>query len=98
MEKKIAELTKPEYKFDLMLSEDGSGRGAALVAAVATKQEIRRKISMEQMGYNVGPIEPVNRKNSRMEMNQMIAQLNATNLDNDSNNNSKNVQSSKITK
>jgi hexokinase len=37
MEKKISELVHPEYKFDLMLSEDGSGRGAALVAAVAAK-------------------------------------------------------------
>ncbi|KAI1285942.1 Hexokinase type 2 [Halotydeus destructor] len=35
MERKISELIHPEYKFDLMLSEDGSGRGAALVAAVA---------------------------------------------------------------
>jgi hexokinase len=34
MERKISELIHPEYKFDLMLSEDGSGRGAALVAAV----------------------------------------------------------------
>jgi len=39
MEKKIAELTNPEYKYDLMLSEDGSGRGAALVAAVAVRQQ-----------------------------------------------------------
>lgn len=39
MEKKIAELTRPQYKFDLMLSEDGSGRGAALVAAVAVRQQ-----------------------------------------------------------
>ncbi|XP_077544068.1 hexokinase A isoform X1 [Haemaphysalis longicornis] len=38
MEAKIAELANPQYKFDLMLSEDGSGRGAALVAAVATRQ------------------------------------------------------------
>ncbi|XP_022669594.1 hexokinase-2-like isoform X3 [Varroa jacobsoni] len=37
MEAKIAELTNPDYKFDLMLSEDGSGRGAALVAAVAVR-------------------------------------------------------------
>ncbi|KAF8784592.1 hexokinase-2-like [Argiope bruennichi] len=37
MEKKIEELTIPDYKFDLMLSEDGSGRGAALVAAVAER-------------------------------------------------------------
>jgi len=33
MQHKISELVHPEYKFDLMLSEDGSGRGAALVAA-----------------------------------------------------------------
>jgi hexokinase len=39
MEKKIAELTRPKYRFDLMLSEDGSGRGAALVAAVAVRQQ-----------------------------------------------------------
>ncbi|RWS08560.1 Hexokinase-2-like protein [Dinothrombium tinctorium] len=39
MVKKISELTHPEYKFDLMLSEDGSGRGAALVAAVAVRQK-----------------------------------------------------------
>jgi len=37
MEKKIEELTVPDYKFDLMLSEDGSGRGAALVAAVSER-------------------------------------------------------------
>jgi len=37
MEKKIEELTIPDYKFDLMLSEDGSGRGAALVAAVSER-------------------------------------------------------------
>ena len=28
-----------DYKFDLMLSEDGSGRGAALVAAVLKRNE-----------------------------------------------------------
>ncbi|KAG9508929.1 Hexokinase HKDC1 [Fragariocoptes setiger] len=39
MEKKIAQLADPKYKFDLMLSEDGSGRGAALVAAVAHRQQ-----------------------------------------------------------
>lgn len=45
MEKKVAELTNPEYKHTLMLSEDGSGRGAALVAAVAVRQqeELKRK-------------------------------------------------------
>ncbi|XP_053202339.1 hexokinase-2-like isoform X2 [Panonychus citri] len=41
MERKIADLVHPEYKFDLMLSEDGSGRGAALVAAVAVRQPTR---------------------------------------------------------
>ncbi|XP_026733583.1 hexokinase type 2 isoform X1 [Trichoplusia ni] len=35
---KIAQLVRPGLKFDLMLSEDGSGRGAALVAAVACRQ------------------------------------------------------------
>ena len=29
-----------EYKFDLMLSTDGSGRGAALVAAVLQNQQV----------------------------------------------------------
>ena len=45
MAAKIAELTKSDYTFDLMLSEDGSGRGAALVAAVAVRQieELRQK-------------------------------------------------------
>ncbi|XP_034829327.1 hexokinase type 2 isoform X1 [Maniola hyperantus] len=35
---KIAQLVRPGLQFDLMLSEDGSGRGAALVAAVACRQ------------------------------------------------------------
>lgn len=34
---KTAELVSNQAKFDLMLSEDGSGRGAALVAAVACR-------------------------------------------------------------
>ncbi|XP_043209946.1 hexokinase type 2-like isoform X3 [Amphibalanus amphitrite] len=33
----ISRLVRPGMKFDLMLSEDGSGRGAALVAAVASR-------------------------------------------------------------
>lgn len=37
MVEKINELLNKDLKFDLMLSEDGSGRGAALVAAVAAK-------------------------------------------------------------
>lgn len=38
MTAKIEELVKPDTKFELMLSEDGSGRGAALVAAVAFRE------------------------------------------------------------
>jgi len=37
MIEKIAQLITPGIKFDIMLSEDGSGRGAALVAAVACR-------------------------------------------------------------
>ncbi|XP_045623070.1 hexokinase type 2 isoform X2 [Procambarus clarkii] len=37
MVEQISQLIKPGIKFDLMLSEDGSGRGAALVAAVASR-------------------------------------------------------------
>lgn len=39
MTEQIRKMVKPEIHFDLMLSEDGSGRGAALVAAVACRQE-----------------------------------------------------------
>lgn len=44
MAKKTKELTHPEYNFQLMFSEDGSGRGAAILASVASKQ---RRISRE---------------------------------------------------
>ncbi|XP_015371010.1 PREDICTED: hexokinase type 2-like isoform X1 [Diuraphis noxia] len=37
---KTRQLVKPDINFDLMLSEDGSGRGAALVAAVAFRDEL----------------------------------------------------------
>ncbi|GFG39358.1 hypothetical protein Cfor_08311, partial [Coptotermes formosanus] len=37
MSEKIKQLVTPGIQFDLMLSEDGSGRGAALVAAVACR-------------------------------------------------------------
>ncbi|XP_045467648.1 hexokinase type 2 isoform X1 [Harmonia axyridis] len=37
MMEKIGNLTEPGIVYDLMLSEDGSGRGAALVAAVACR-------------------------------------------------------------
>ncbi|CAG9769173.1 unnamed protein product [Ceutorhynchus assimilis] len=39
MREKIKELIAPGFTFDLMLSEDGSGRGAALVAAVAARKK-----------------------------------------------------------
>jgi hexokinase len=38
MVKKMKELLPRSYKFKFVLSEDGSGRGAALVAAVATRK------------------------------------------------------------
>lgn len=37
LEQKIRDLTPPSIQFELMLSEDGSGRGAALVAAVVLR-------------------------------------------------------------
>ncbi|CAH0552933.1 unnamed protein product [Brassicogethes aeneus] len=39
MMEKMTELCDPSIKFNLMLSEDGSGRGAALVAAVAARKK-----------------------------------------------------------
>lgn len=39
MNKTIRRLVKPTNDFKIMLSEDGSGRGAALVAAVAVREE-----------------------------------------------------------
>jgi hexokinase len=56
MAKKTKELTHPEYNFQLMFSEDGSGRGAAIVASVACKQRRisrelnERKMSLTQIG------------------------------------------------
>lgn len=38
MVEKIRELIPPSYHFKFVLSEDGSGRGAAVVAAVASKE------------------------------------------------------------
>jgi hexokinase len=37
MMEKIRQLVPDSIQFDIMLSEDGSGRGAALVAAVASR-------------------------------------------------------------
>ena len=42
MEETLLELA-PECKVKLMLSEDGSGRGAALVAAVASRLDAEQK-------------------------------------------------------
>lgn len=39
MVQRIRQFVNPEISFELMLSEDGSGRGAALVAAVACREE-----------------------------------------------------------
>lgn len=41
MVKKLRSFVKPHIKFEIMLSEDGSGRGAALVAAVAYRERKR---------------------------------------------------------
>lgn len=38
MTQKVKELIPSHYKFQFVLSEDGSGRGAALVAAVASRE------------------------------------------------------------
>uniref|UniRef100_A0A915PIY3 Phosphotransferase n=1 Tax=Setaria digitata TaxID=48799 RepID=A0A915PIY3_9BILA len=47
LDQKIDQLLPKNLEYQLMLSEDGSGRGAALVAAVATRirRETRKKIS-----------------------------------------------------
>ena len=39
MKSRVAQLMGVDYKFDIMMSEDGSGRGAALVAAVLKGSE-----------------------------------------------------------
>jgi len=43
LDSKIDELVDGKLEFQLMLSEDGSGRGAALVAAVATRMAKERR-------------------------------------------------------
>ena len=42
MRSRISQLMGVDYQFDLMLSTDGSGRGAALVAAVLKGQEDKK--------------------------------------------------------
>ena len=43
MQSRISQLMGVDYKFDLMMSTDGSGRGAALVAAVLSNQRKLRE-------------------------------------------------------
>ena len=50
MRSRIAQLMGVEYKFDLMLSTDGSGRGAALVAAVLKNQQVKFLLLYLYMG------------------------------------------------
>merc|ERR1712029_1012561 len=45
MQSRISQLMGVDYKFDLMLSEDGSGRGAALVAAVLKRTDNEEDVS-----------------------------------------------------
>ena len=47
MQSRIGQLMGIDYKFDLMLSEDGSGRGAALVAAVLKRGDTSRQAAAE---------------------------------------------------
>uniref|UniRef100_A0A183GIX0 Phosphotransferase n=1 Tax=Heligmosomoides polygyrus TaxID=6339 RepID=A0A183GIX0_HELPZ len=42
LDEKIDQLIEGDLEYQLMLSEDGSGRGAALVAAVATRMKRER--------------------------------------------------------
>ncbi|KAK6050219.1 hypothetical protein COOONC_12279 [Cooperia oncophora] len=42
LDEKIDQLIEGDIEYQLMLSEDGSGRGAALVAAVATRMKRER--------------------------------------------------------
>ena len=47
MQSRIGQLMGIDYKFDLMLSEDGSGRGAALVAAVLKREETQWQLAAD---------------------------------------------------
>ena len=53
MKSRISQLMGIDYKFDLMLSTDGSGRGAGLVAAVLDRQR-----QEERMGLCRRPSQP----------------------------------------
>ncbi|XP_067012604.2 hexokinase type 2 isoform X2 [Anabrus simplex] len=61
MMEKIGHLANPEIEFDIMLSEDGSGRGAALVAAVAC----REKTSQQEANGSGDSVDSVNSSTGR---------------------------------
>jgi len=46
MKSRVAQLMGIDYKFEVMMSEDGSGRGAALVAAVLQSAETRPEYTL----------------------------------------------------
>ena len=50
MKSRISQLMGTDYKFDLMLSEDGSGKGACMVAAVLKSGDRMccRSVKMEE--------------------------------------------------
>ena len=48
MQSRISQLMGIDYKFDLMLSEDGSGRGAALVAATLKSEKSTKQQNIEK--------------------------------------------------
>ena len=50
MKSRISQLMETEYKFDLMLSEDGSGRGVSMVAAMLKSGDRKccRNVKMEE--------------------------------------------------
>ncbi|GAB1607890.1 hexokinase-2-like [Argonauta hians] len=55
MSLKIQELVNPRYKFKLVLSHDGSGKGAAIVAAVTTHRKASvhdKKFAPQAEGYS----------------------------------------------
>jgi len=63
MEKKIAELLcGTDYKFSLMLSEDGSGRGAALVAAVAVRHKKKLLHVIERRRLQGSPMRQISQE------------------------------------
>nr|XP_027202405.1 hexokinase-like [Dermatophagoides pteronyssinus] len=85
MNEKILELVNPGVEFELMLSEDGSGRGAALVAAVAVRQqeELRKRGRYRKITPIPDSIKPlvngqttINNNNNNNNNNQNTASVN----------------------